>query len=71
VAGLAGRDPLSFLALEADDFRLENLIIQEQLRIEDERARAWIEYLAKYMSQLTSGSILRGVSRIVASLFRR
>lgn len=71
VAALYGWDPLRFVALEEDDLRVGMHILKEQIRLEEERERARLDYLSDRVSQLTSGSILRGLIRITSSLFRR
>jgi len=63
VASLYGHDPLAFLALEPDDFRLANLIMTEQARIEEERERGRLDYLASKMAALTSQGITKWLAK--------
>ncbi|WP_156759562.1 hypothetical protein [Microbacterium karelineae] len=63
MASVYGWDPLAFLALEEDDFRLANLIVSEQSRLEEERERGRLDYLASKTASLTAQSITKWLGK--------
>lgn len=71
VALLTGvTDPIGMLALSPDDGRLMAAIVNEAVRIRDERERALLDYVARMTAgQTTSG--FASVARSVVKAFRR
>lgn len=63
VAALYGHDPITTLALESDDYRLLMAIVAEQARLEDERERGRLDYLASKTASLTAQSITKWLGK--------
>ncbi|WP_221585552.1 hypothetical protein [Microbacterium sp. G2-8] len=71
MASIYGHDPLAFLALEEDDFRLMNIIIGEQARLDEERERGRIDYLASRTASLTAQSITKWLGKHLPKMLSR
>ncbi|WOF23844.1 hypothetical protein N8K70_03950 [Microbacterium betulae] len=70
MASVYGQDPIAFLALEEDDFRLMNLIIAERARIDEERDRGRMDYLAGKTAALTAQAITRWLGKNLPKMRR-
>lgn len=68
MASMYGLDPLAFLALEQDDFRLVNRILEKRSQLEEERERGRLDYLASKTAGLTAQSITRWLSKALPKL---
>lgn len=63
MAALYGHDPLATLALEADDYRVLMAVVEEQARLEDERERGRLDYVASKTASLTAQSITKWLGK--------
>ena len=63
VASMDGWDPLEFLALEEHDARLVWRVLEERRRLEEERDRGRLDYLASRTAGLTAQSITKWLGK--------
>ncbi|MGX9348160.1 hypothetical protein [Microbacterium sp. KNMS] len=70
MASIYGWDPLAYLALEADDARLAGHILAERVRLEEERDRGRMDYLAGRTAGLTAQAITKWLGKNLAKLSR-
>lgn len=68
MASAHGWNPLDYLALEADDARLANAVIREAVRLEDERTRGRLDYLASKTASITAQAITKWLAKNLPKL---
>lgn len=71
MASLHGLDPLAYLALEVDDLRIANAIIAARARLDEERKRGELDYLASKTAHLTAQPLTNWLGRNLPRLFKR
>lgn len=68
VASSHGWNPLAYLALEEGDMRLAQKVLQEAVRLEEERERGRLDYLASKTAAMTAQAITKWLGRNLPKL---
>ena len=64
-----GLDPLSYLALSADDFQVVTAVLNRTTQLVDQRQRALADYQAGRTAGLTAQAITRWFGRTFKRMF--